>query len=160
MPWPDDVECIAYLSHVAVSDAGIGAETLATAMGPVGSDAGVCVPPAVSANTYHQPWRPPCWITSPVPSSKSEMTFTLAGAQALAPAVTSLPPPSPPATAPSPRLPSTLAPPSVPPSTPEEGVTQRLFVQVWFARQATPQLPQLATFEVVSMQLAGEPHSI
>jgi hypothetical protein len=36
--------------------------------------------------------------------------------------------------------------------------THTLFVQIWVAEHTVPQLPQLAAFDVVSMQL--EPQSI
>src|SRR5450631_4858322 len=78
-----------------VSPAGRGALTVAAATGLVVPAAGVCVPPAVSPNADHQPWRLP-WATFWLnPSSKSATTSPLAGApqaRPLLPASPVLPP--------------------------------------------------------------------
>jgi len=91
-------------------------------------------------------------MTSPVPSSKSEITLTLAGGQAR------VPPPVPPLP-PAPPVPPAPAPPPEPALPPAPVFTQAPFVHVWLAVHVTPQAPQLAVLELVSTQLAGEPQS-
>src|SRR4051812_31643923 len=76
--WPDEVECIAHLSQVALF--GSLASSIADATGPAAFRAGVCGPVLGSLNVYHQPWRPPCGTVMPVlPSSKSEIVSAAAG---------------------------------------------------------------------------------
>src|SRR5580693_8408652 len=109
-------------------------------------------------------------MTSPVPSSKSEITLALAGAHArVDPPVPPLPPAPPlpaappvpaPPLPPVPAFPPAPAPPPEPPLPPAPVFVQTPAVQVCAAPHAIPQLPQLAVLDVVSMQLAGVPHSI
>src|SRR6185312_8215700 len=135
---------MANMSHV--SPEGRGALTVAAATGLVVPAAGIS-DPVVSPNADHQPWRLP-WTTFWLkPSSKSAMTSPLAGAPQARLPLPPLPVPEPPV----PVVPPVPLP--DPPVPVVMIVVQVPLVQVWPEVQAWPQLPQLALFEVVSMQL-------
>jgi len=89
---PVAVEWSACVLHIACSPAGRASagRTPATGAGVGGTV------PTISANEYHEPFRPPCATTMPFPSSKSEMSSGVAGQPGGRPVAppSVLPPPS------------------------------------------------------------------